>query len=491
MKSIKYIILSCVVLVFTTTAFAQDSEAEDLFKFEAGYPTPDASQALYDEMDYQRAVQAYIWATPMLNSMGFRAGLARFGVTEKNYKILIFQNSILPQHLVMTANQTTPYFWALLDLKKDGPIVAVVPPGEVLGGFVDFWMRAIGDFGPVGPDRGKGGKYLILPPGYAGDIPKGYFVVRSTSNLTWFFGRANNVKFKGDAAFELLSKVGVYPLSKADHPPANELVAVGKKPFSQDWPKGYDAWALIHEGMQRDNIRQQDKIIYDFLKDLGIKHGEPFSPDARQKRILTRAAETGAKMTANLAFAVINRKPSAIWWPDRYWVTIFLVQSPLFETATYVEVTDRAAGWYQLAMNGTFPYVAAKRKLYGVGSNYLANYHDSTRAFLKGSNSYRLRVSADVPAANFWSVTVYNNKTRSMIRNKQGRVSLGSTDGLKANFDGTVDLYFGPQRPEDSPESNWVQTNPGDGWFVLFRFYGPKKEFYDRSWKLPDFEKTK
>ena len=121
---------------------------------------------------------------------------------------------------------------------------------------------------------------------------------------------------------------------------------------------------------------------------------------------------------------------------------------------------------------------------------YLASYRDRSGAFLNGSNAYRLKVPSGVPAANFWSVTVYSNQTRSMIRNKQGKISLGSTDDLKVNDDGSIDLYFGPKRPEGSG-SNWVQTNPNEGWFVLFRFFGPERQYYDKTWKLPDFEKIK
>jgi hypothetical protein len=245
---------------------------------------------------------------------------------------------------------------------------------------------------------------------------------------------------------------------------------------------------MLHEAMQLDNIREQDKIIYDYLKDLGLRHGEPFAPDERQRDILTRAAEVGGKMVANLAFA--NRNDYAEWWPDRRWVSIFAVQTALFETETYAEVTDRASGWYQLVMNGKYPFDAREREpIYGTGSAYLADYSDSGGAFLNGSNSYRLRVPAGVPAADFWSVTVYSNQSRSMIVNDQGRVSRGSTDALDVNDDGTVDLRFGPQPPQGS-DTNWVQTIPDEGWFVLFRFYGPERGFYDKTWKLPDFEKV-
>ena len=155
------------------------------------------------------------------------------------------------------------------------------------------------------------------------------------------------------------------------------------------------------------------------------------------------------------------------------------------------EVTDRAQ-YYQLVGNAKIIYEARKKEpIYGAGSAYLSSYKDDTGAYLNGSNTYRLKVPANVPVANFWSVTVYDNEIRSMIRNEQKREALGSTNELKANDDGTIDFYFGPELPEGAPESNWIQTNKGDGWFVLFRFYGPEKPYYDRSWKLNDFEKIK
>ncbi len=458
------------------------------FEFVAGYPTAEASEALYDEMDYQRAVQAYIWATPMLNSMAMRAAFAEFGVTEHDRKFMAFEYSLLPQHIWMTANSTTPYFWTLMDLRESGPMVVEIPPQDVLGGLYGFWMRALVDFGLTGPDRGEGGRYLVLPPGYEGAVPDGFFVVESVSNIVWCYGRANGAQFKGAPSLELFDKLNMYPLSEADDPPAPAgVVAVGEEPIDTDWPKGYEAWTLIHEGMQLDNVRPQDKLIYDFLRGLGIEHGQPFEPDARQRRILERAADTGHKMVMNLAFN--NRNPEAPWWPDREWVQIVTAKGNLFETETYDEVTDRVQ-WYQLVANAKYIFDAADQEpVYGAGSAYLSTYKDNTGAFLSGSNAYRLTVPAGVPIANFWSVTVYDNETRSMIRNDQQRIDRGSTDDLEVNADGTVDLYFGPTLPDGAPESNWVQTNSGNGWFVLFRFYGPEKPYYDRSWKLNDFDR--
>jgi hypothetical protein len=458
------------------------------FEFRNGYPSIAASQELYDELDYQRAVQAYIWATPMLNSMGWRDGFERIGITSKNRKLFVLEDSAHPQLTAMTANQITPYAFILMDLREDGPMVVEVPPKDYLGGFVDFWHRALGDIGFIGPDRGKGGKYLVLPPGYEGEVPAGYHVVLSTSNQTFFYARANSPKFKGPKALEVYGKMRIYPLSEAANPPSSiKLMPMGHKPFSQDWPKtGLAVWESIHKGIQLDNIREQDKPFYDSLRDLGIEHGKPFNPTERQKKILLKAAELGHKMVVNYAFN--HRKRFAWRWDDRTWKTIFVTQSPNHETETYTEVMDRASAWYQLTMTAKYPFDARKRPpVYGKGSAYLANYQDSDGEFLDGANSYRLRVPADVPAANFWNVTVYHNETRAMINNEQGVISLGSPDDLERNVDGTVDLYFGPERPKD--KKNWIQTNKDEGWFVLFRFFGPEKGFYDRTWILPDFEK--
>ena len=227
--------------------------------------------------------------------------------------------------------------------------------------------------------------------------------------------------------------------------------------------------------------------MFDFLRGLGIEHGKPFAPNARQKAILERAAETGHKMAQNLAFN--NRAENAPYWGDeRQWVSIVTNRNKHWMTDTYAEVTDRTQ-WYQLSANAVYIHGGAT-PVYGAGSAYLSSYKDTDGNFLNGSNQYKLNVPADVPVANFWSVTVYDNASRAMINNEQGRIARGSTDeALVVNEDGTVDLYFGPTLPDGAPESNWVQTNSGNGWFVLFRFYGPEKPYYDRTWKLNDFDR--
>ena len=454
------------------------------YPFVAGYPTETASEALYDEMDLQRATQAYIWSVSLANSMGFRNGMADFGVTEQNRKLLVFENAALPQQSILTANSVTPYFWGLFDLAADGPMVVHMPAETVLGGFVDFWMRGMADFGAPGEDAGKGGDYLFLPPNYDDEVPDGYFVVHATSNLVWIFGKVNGAQYKGETAFDEVKKVLVYPLSEASNPPAEAgMVAVGEAAFSQDWPKDFEYWTWVAEALNRDVVRPIDKVMHEFLAPLGIVHGQSFAPDDRQRRILTKAAELGDKMVANMAFD--NRAVPA-YWPDKYWEGIIATTTWDFETDTRVELTARAAGWYQVCFNAHYLY-ELEEPVIGTGSAYLASYKDGSGAYLNGSNSYRLHIPAEVPVANFWSVTVYDTTLRAMIQNEQGLAGIGGPDKPIVNDDGSIDMYFGPKKPTAS-NSNWIQTNPDKGWFMYFRFYGPEQEYYDKSWQLNDVE---
>jgi len=117
------------------------------------------------------------------------------------------------------------------------------------------------------------------------------------------------------------------------------------------------------------------------------------------------------------------------------------------------------------------------------------SFKDKDGDWLHGSKNYKLHVPANVPAEQFWSITVYDNLTRSMTMNKANRAAVTSYDKFTLNADGSVDLYFGPKAPAGL-ESNWVDTSASEGWFVWFRFYGPKQPFFDNSWQLPDFEKV-
>jgi hypothetical protein len=465
-----------------TTARAQN--ADPAYKFEGGYPTRETSQRLYDELDYQRAVQAYIWATLLVNSAALAKALTGLGVTPAEPSLLVFDNVAGPKQVGMTMNDVTLYMWSVLDVSKTGPLVVDIPEG-ILGAWVDFWQRAVEDIG-AGTSL-KGGKFLVLPPGYKGDVPAGYLVVRSGTNKIFLFGRGQLKPGEGAAPFiKLASTIKATPLAQKDAPKSIRVVLEGGRPFNMDWPKDYGYFDYMTEALSSEVLQPEDKLMMAMLKPLGIEMGKPFRPDDRIRRILTKAAGTGAAMVANMAFE--NRFAGRQHWKDRQWEKITFATTPDFMTDKTVELDERAQGWYQLVMSAR--YVFSAKPIPGQGSNYLSTFKDGQGQFLNGSNSYKLTMAANQPAKNFWSVTVYDNRTRSMIDTDQQRAGLSSNTKLATNADGSVDLYFGPTAPAGK-ESNWIKTIPGQGFFTMVRIYGPLEPVFDGTWKLNDVEKVK
>jgi hypothetical protein len=451
-------------------------------KFEAGYPTKEASVRLYDEMDYQRAVQAYLWATPLVNSVAFKKALVNAGVSPTEPTLLVFDKHVGPKQLIMTANAEVIYAFSVFDLAKTGPVVAEVPAG-MPGGFWDMWERGIEDIG-LGRSA-RGGKFLILTPGSKHKVPADLIPVRSRTKSVLMAARG--ILKPGDSTepfVKLASSIKLYALANPGRP--TKLVLNGGKPFDSDWPKDERYFGCLAEGLGDVVVEPQDKLMYAMLEPLGIAPGKSFQPDDRQRKILARAAGTGHEMVRNLAFA--NRFTGSRVWPGRMWERSILTTTPGNETPARIELDERAQGWYQLVGNGVFPYFAKPKP--GAGQWYGSTFRDRTGAFLDGSNTYRLALAANPPAERFWSLTIYDNRTRSMIDTDQQLAGLSSYTNLKKNVDGSIDLYCGPTAPQGF-ESNWIKTIPGQGFFAMFRLYNPLAPVYDGSWKLPDIEEMK
>jgi len=170
----------------------------------------------------------------------------------------------------------------------------------------------------------------------------------------------------------------------------------------------------------------------------------------------------------------------------RKWKEIFF-GDPTFHTPDYMTIDLRAKYAFEAIGTSKSMVVAVP----GQGSQYIGAYLDSNGHWLIGDNTYRIHLPKDVPAGMFWSLTVYDNETRSMIPNDLGRPLVGSVHGAEPNGDDSFDLYFGPQLTQEVPESNWVQTNPGEGWFVYLRLYGPEKAYFEKTWIPGDPEKVK
>ncbi|MDH5426694.1 MAG: DUF1254 domain-containing protein [Nitrospirota bacterium] len=459
-------------------AFAEGPQ----IKFEAGYPAQSTIQGLYDELDYQRAVQAYIWATPAVAGASFIKGAKRdLGASLNN--IVIWESSANPQTVVFTGNSQSIYSIGIVDLEKYGPVVAELPPA-VLGMVNNVWYYPLADVGIAGPDQGKGGKYLILPPNYQGEVPEGYYVVKSdTYDVIWLV-RGFLKDGKPDAAISDLKKIKVYPLKEKDNPPPTTSVNASVNPSDLTFPTGYDFFKILAGVIQKEPTREQDKVMLGMLSSLGIEKGKPFNPDKRIIGILQRAAETGNAMARAIAYN--SRNPKKNPYPDRQWEWIFLTDKPTFETETFTDLEARVTYLHQACFTAN----AMVMKSVGKGSQYLAAYKDKDGKWLDGANTYKLHLPANVPVKDFWSLMMYDSETRSMVVTDQGKAGVDSYGQPKKNTDGSIDLYIGPTAPKGY-ESNWVKTIPGKGVFAYLRWYGPTEAFFDKSWKPSDFELVK
>jgi hypothetical protein len=448
--------------------------------FESGYPSQATVEKLYDEMDFQRACQAYLWGIPAVGLAEWR--LAHRDIMKgKNGELLSYFT--FPEKLgILTPNFTTPYIVTLVDLQESGPIVLEVPPGLMAGMILDAWQRVLADVGVVGPDKGNGGKFLILPPGHEKVSPPGYFVVQPEGR-TVFAGIRLLGEDKDKAIRELVPGIKTYTWSPSGTGTPMGVRAAGDVKWSQMPPRGMAYWESLNKVVQSEPVMERDRLILAQLRFLGIEKGKPFQPDARQKKILEQAAVVGEAMAkANTS----DKRMEPAFWPGTHW-----------KHALVVSVDQRMPGYDQLDERAAWFYeaVAISKGMLtqtpGVGQRYIAAYKDHDGAWLSGGNTYKLHVPPNPPAKTFWSVTYYDEDTRQMAVTPQGRPDISSRkDDLVKNSDGSVDVYFGPEAPAGK-EANWVQTLPDKGWFAYFRFYGPTEPFFDKSWALPDLEKVK
>ncbi len=447
--------------------------------FESGYPSVETVQKLYDEMDFQRACQAYLWGIPAVGLNEWQK--AHFNVFKGKSGEMLSYLDFAEKLGILTPNYTTPYIATFIDLEKSGPTVIEIPPGLMAGMILDGWQRVLADLGVVGPDQGKGGKYLVLPPGHESVAPQGHYVTQSPSRIVLGGVRLLGAD-KEKAIAELIPGIRTYSWTPKAQGAPTPVRKAGDVKWSQMLPRGMAYWESLNDFIQRDPIMERDRLILAQLKFLGIEKGKPFRPDERQRKILEEGAIVGEAMAkANTS----DKRVEPPFWPGTRWKHA-LVVSVDQRAPNYDQLDERAAWFYEAV-------VISKGMLTrtpGVGQRYIASYKDSGGRWLNGSNTYKLHVSANPPVKQFWSVTYYDEDTRRMAATAQGRPDISSRkEGIVKNSDGSIDVYFGPKAPEGH-EANWVQTNPSKGWFTYFRFYGPTEAFFDKSWALPDFEKV-
>jgi hypothetical protein len=491
-------------------------------EYKDGAPSAETVQKVYDNLDYIRGVDAFMNSFSGGSAYAIREGFHSIGADDNT--VVIFSELMDSNSLFLTANADTIYNLSVLDLTK-GPIVVEVPP-RALGTVNDMWFGWVIDIGFPGPDRGEGGRYLIVPPDYDGPLPdSGFNVGRCKTTHALYAVRAyldNNDPKPAAAMIKKLLKIYPYTpggfgtsiatalkgkVMLASNPPVppTKFVEASGKSFNTIPPNDFSYFQMVNELVQLEPATSFNPELLGQLAAIGIVKGRPFNPDARMRKILTDAAAVG-----NAAGRALNWRsseyPGWAYYPGSMWGNMLWQGGYNFETPppmitregfepfppTGARTLDsRTAFYYGYTMDSPGMIM----RLPNVGSQYLMGFTDADKNYVDGGKTYKVTLPPNIPAAAFWSFTVYDNQTRSMLQTPQRYPRAGSqtypTPAAVANPDGSTTIYFGPSKPANVKDGNWIQTMPGKGWFTLLRLYSPKESFFDRTWRLSEIELVK
>ena len=455
-----------------------------------GVPTDETNTRVYDYLDTSRAVNVFINSIPMLSMYTLREGQASVGADTCN-KVCIWDDLMDSKSLLLTGNTSTMYAVGFLDLLKDGPTVIDLPPG-MLGLLDDMAFKYMTDLGVAGPDKGRGGKFLVLPPGYTDTVPDGYFVVPSKTSGAWLFTRGYLDKSLPldkaipKASANIRDHLKVYPLSTKDNPPATEFINVSGKNMNTILPNDYSFFEKLHDLIQGEPEDYLGPEAKGMMAAIGIEKGKPFKPDARMKKILTDAAAIGNATARAISF--FPREPgNLIYGEDSAWMMAYANKDTAFAENGAYNLDARAL--FHFGYICVSPAMAVT--VAGKGSDYGLIALDSQKQALDGSKTYKLHLPPNPPVKDFWALTMYDTQTRSQLQTDQQFPTLGSqTEGVQTNADGSYDIYFAP-KPPMGKEGNWLQTIPGKSWWLALRMYGPEKPWIDQTWRPGEIELVK
>jgi hypothetical protein len=485
----------------TTTGALQASpsryESLGRLPFEQGFPAKETRRMLRDELVFQRAVQSYLWSLPAVNMWSMKEGSEK--VFGSGYNVLPTWNKrIDAKTLVTTPNSDVVYAMGYLDLKQDGPLVVEAPAG-VQGMFDDFFQRPlvgptidghtwVGDVGLAGPDKGKGGTYILLPPDYHGEEPTDGFVYRSRTYNVFLFWRSFFTDPKDlTETVARIKATHIYPLGKKGSARPMQFPDASGVPANLLFPEDGRYFESLARFIDREYVDSADMDMRGMLHTIGIEKGKPFQPDPATKTLLDQAARTAFKMSKVVLSDLLPHEPGGRYYPERQWLNVFAGENTDFQASgTFSNLEQRVA--FFTAAYSVSPGMVVN--MVGKGAKYPVTARDGDGDFLDGGKSYRLHLPANIPAANFWSATVYDALTASGLDNGQPFPSLNSMDKPDQNPDGSTDIDFGPKAPV-ARERNWLRTMPGKGYFVIFRLYSPTQPFFDQTWKPGDIEKVK
>ena len=482
--------------------------------FKDGAPDKATLEKAYDYIDFAHAYNAFVNTMQGVSLVAGRRAFLGLGV--KDNEILIFSELMDAKSLFLTANADTVYFLGFIDL-SNGPMVFETPP-KVLGTVDDMWFRWVIDFGLPGPDRDLGGKYLFLPPGYDGPVPEGgYFVARSRTNRLMILGRAflENGNDPKPAAESIKKFTKIYPYNAGGVGTSIAEFLSGKSKFDRVSdasaavfheasgkvlntipPNDFSFYEMLNEIVQQEPATSLDPEQMGSAAAIGIIKGKPFGPDARMKKILTEALAV-ANATSRSLF-MNPRDPSWFYYPGSAWMNFLFVSGYEFETPIPLVTREGvkpfpATGYRQLdARTAFFYYVtgitpAMAMRVPGIGSQYLMNMLDADKNYFDGSKTYKVTLPKGIPEGRFWSLTLYDNQSRSMLDTPQRYPRAGSqsypSPAAEASPDGSTVIYLGPTQPQGVPRGNWIQTDPTKGWFTILRLYSPLEPFFDKTWR--------
>jgi hypothetical protein len=486
-------------------------------EYRDGAPTVETAQKVYDTLDFTRALNVYNNSFRGASAFGLYQGFRDIGAMD-NQTVLITEQLLGSNSLFLTGNADTIYYLSTIDLSK-GPVVLEQPPNG-LGTINDMWFSWIIDIGRPGPDRGEGGKYLLVPPGYDGPLPDaGFFVAHSKTNRVLYAARAFLVNDDPKPAVEMIKKhlkiysytpggfgtsiatalSGQVRLGKNPPPPKMKFINASGKKFNTVPPSDYGFFEIINENVQREPATSYDVELAGQLAAIGIVKGKPFKPDARMKKILTDAAAVGAAAGRALNWRSGGPHPDWYYYENSYWGNMLWEGGYNFETPP-PEITregmfkpnpptgartldSRTAFYYAYTLDSPGMIM----RIPGVGSQYLMGFLDVNGNPYDGAKTYTVQLPKGIPAAAFWSFTLYDNQTRSMLATPQRFPRAGSQNypspAAVPNADGSTTVYFSPNQPAGVKRGNWIQTDPKKGWFTLLRLYSPLESFFTKEWR--------
>ncbi len=488
-------------------------------EYKDGAPNKETVEKVYDNLDFMHGVESFVNAYQGASTYAIREGLLNMGVEDNT--LVVFSELMDSQSLFLTANTDTPYLWGIIDVSK-GPMVFEVPP-KLLGTLDDMWFRWVTDVG-ARADRGEGGKYLILPPGYDGPVPEGgYFVARSRTTRVLILARAFLENNDPKPAAALIRTAKIYPYPSGSYGTSIAEILTGKVPpaarprrrrrnssssgkaFMTIPPNDFSYFEKINALVQQEPADALDPEIMGSLVAIGIVKGKPFEPDARMKKIMTEAAAVGTATGRTLNWRARESEGFA-YYPNSAWTNMLFVVGYDFETppplVTKEGIKPFAPTGYRTLNSRTAMFFYATgitpamiMRLPDIGSQYLGAFVDSNGDYFDGGKTYKVTLPPSIPARAFWSIIVYDNQTRSMLQTPQRYPRAGSQSypgrAAVASPDGSTTVYFGPTKPKGVGDGNWIQTVPGKGWNTLLRLYSPLEPFFTKQWRPSEIELVK